>query len=75
MRERSPKKPESTPTQTVREFVSDHLKGADKVAIIWEKDEHVGMIHNDLTYRDLMFMIKAADACLIDDFMNGGPTK
>ncbi|WP_214813773.1 hypothetical protein [Exiguobacterium sp. s196] len=45
------------------------------MAIIWEKDEHVGMIHNDLTYRDLMFMIKAADACLIDDFLNGGPGK
>lgn len=75
MRGRNPKDSRSTPTQTVKDFVSGHLKGADKVAIIWEKDEHVGMIHNDLTYRDLMFMIKAADACLIDDFMNGGPGK
>lgn len=75
MRKLSSNPPGSTPTQAVREFVTCHLKGADKVAIIWEKDEHVGMIHNDLTYRDLMFIIKAADACLIDDFMNGGPGK
>lgn len=72
MKGRFPKNRNSTPTQTLRDFVTDHLKGADKVVIIWEKDEHVGMIHSDLTYRDLMYMLKAADACLMEDFLKGG---